>query len=198
MKSIVTAAGVALACVVTLGAQSTTPTQTDQKSSMGSEKKMSKTVTLSGCVREGDAPDTYVLANVDMSRMQDAGTPAHGSSPSSSTGSTATGGSTSSSTASGTSGTSAGGSIDAANSVRLIGSANLKDHVGHQVEVTGTMAPAKDKSKAKGTSGTSSAAGETTSDTTSHSGSMAKSSDKNMHTLNVRSVKMVSASCSTN
>ena len=196
MKSIVTAAGVALACAVTLGAQSTTPTQTDQKSSMGSDKKMSKTVTLSGCVREGDVPETYVLANVDMSRMRD--TAAHGSSTPSSTGSTATGGSTPSSTASGTSGTSAAGSMDAANSVRLIGSANLKDHVGHQVEVTGTMAPAKDKSKAKGTSGTSSAAGETTSDTTSRAGSMEKSSDKNMHTLNVRSVKMVSANCSTN
>jgi hypothetical protein len=186
MRNVLSAVGVAFVFAVTAGAQSTTPSQTpppdpsQSQSAMGSKDKSSKSVTLSGCLREGDEPNTFVLANVDASKLSDmasSGSPA---------GSTAT-----SSSQAGTSGS----SMD--NSVKLVGSTNLKDHVGHQIEVTGTMAK-KDKAKSKTTGTTGSATGETASDTTSRAGERSASGDKNMHTLNVRSVKMVSASCSTN
>jgi hypothetical protein len=185
MKKTLSAMGLAIAFAVTAGAQSTPPSQTqppDQpqtKSAMGSKDK-AKSLTLSGCLREGDEPNTYVLANVDMSKMSDT---ASSSSPAGSTAAP--------SSQAGTSGS----SMD--NTVKLVGSTNLKDHVGHQIEVTGTMAK-KDKAKSKATGTTGSAAGETASDTTSRAGERGASGDKNMHTLNVRSVKMVAASCTSN
>jgi hypothetical protein len=208
MKSILSAGVLALAFAVTLGAQSSSPTQTqspDQpksKSTMGSKNMSSKSVTLSGCVREGDEPNTFVLANVDMSEMARMGgnAPHEGTAGSSAASGTSTGGSTAGQSASG----SASGAMDSTKTVKLVGSSNLKDHVGHQVQVTGTMTPHGKgaKGKTSGTSGstsaTGSAAGETTTDTTSRAGERGMSGDqKNMPTVSVRSVKMVSANCST-
>lgn len=192
MKSTLIGTGLALACAVTLGAQSTSPTQSypssDSPKKMSSDKaKDKKSVTLSGCLREGDAPGEFVLANVDMSQMK--GMKGHD------TTSTTTPSATS---GSGSATTGAAGGMD--NRITLVSAANvnLKEHVGHQVEVTGTMAgmdKMKDKSRTP-TGTTGSAAGETTSDTTSRTGSGERGmkSDKD-HKLTVRALKHVSATC---
>jgi hypothetical protein len=63
---------------------------------------------------------------------------------------------------------------------------NLKDHVGHQVSVTGTLAPASSMSSgATGTAGSPSS-----------SPSAGSASDQPKHKLTVSSVSMVSSSCS--
>jgi hypothetical protein len=74
----------------------------------------------------------------------------------------------------------------------------LKDHVGHKVEVSGTV----DKS-ATGTSGSTSQPGSsstagTTGSTSSASGSSSSSSSSSMsgETLKVQSVRMISETCS--
>lgn len=192
MKSTLIGTGLALACAVTLGAQSTSPTQSypssDSPKKMSSDKaKDKKSVTLSGCLREGDTPGEFVLANVDMSQMK--GMKGHD------TTSTTTPSATS---GSGSATTGAAGGMD--NRITLVSAANvnLKEHVGHQVEVIGTMAgmdTMKHKSRTP-TGTTGSAAGETTSDTTSRTGSGERGmkSDKD-HKLTVQSLKHVSATC---
>lgn len=192
MKSTILGVGLAFACAVTLGAQSTSPTQSypssdtpkQMSSDKAKDKKDKKSVTLSGCLREGDAPGEFVLANVDMSQMS--GMKGHDT--------------TSTTTPSGTSGSTGSWAGDKASKITLVSAAsvNLKEHVGHRVEVTGTLA-GMDKDKSKTPTGTTgSAAGETTSDTTSRTGSgergMGMKSDKD-HKMTVQSLKHVSATC---
>jgi hypothetical protein len=131
--------------------------------------KSAQSVTITGCVREGDSANAFVLANVDPSALA----AVHGS------------GTT------GTAGTPPAGSSATA-TVALISTADidLKKHVGHKVEVSGTIAPAKAEpgTGAAGTAGTP-------SDTTAREAGK----DKGMaHApkLNVRSVKHVAESCS--
>ncbi|HSL23989.1 MAG TPA: hypothetical protein VK886_20820 [Vicinamibacterales bacterium] len=186
MTRILPTIGVAFAFAVALGAQGTAPAQPQTETSTKSKSKStmgtsSKNITLTGCLREGDSSGTFVLANVDMSEMR--GT--SGSHPSTSEASPATG----ASSASGRMG-------DPANTVELNASSdlNLRAHVGHRVQVTGTMADkAKMKDKTSGTAG--SAAGETATDTTSRE--KKTGDEKNVHRLNVKSLKHISESCTT-
>jgi hypothetical protein len=121
-----------------------------------------KTVTITGCVKEGDTPNSFVLSNVDPSSLPGA------------------------SGATGTTGTPpapAGSSATATVQLSSTADIDLKKHVGHKVEISGSIAPAKPESGAAGTAGTPPEAGK----------------DKGMahaHKLNVRSVKHVSESCS--
>lgn len=175
MRRIIPSVCIALAWAVTLGAQSAgTGQATDPYQKMSSGDK---TATLTGCLREGETPGTYVLTNVDASALRDLerGTAA---------GATAERPSTPPAT--GTSGT---GSADQDTKVELTagGNVNLNEHVGHQVEVTGMLAWGK-KDDRTGTTGTTGSTG-----TPSATAGMG---DKNVHKLNVRSVKMVSATCS--
>lgn len=126
--------------------------------------KSAQSVTIAGCVREGDTPDTFVLSNVDAAALA-----AHGS------------GST------GTSGAPAG-SMAATATVQLITTPDidLKKHVGHKVEVSGS--PIKPEAGAAGTAGTPS------SDTTARAADKDKS--KPALKLTVKSVKHVAESCS--
>ena len=198
MKRILPAVGIALAFAVVATAQTQYPTdQTAKpKSSMGS-----KTVTLAGCVREGDTPNTFVLANVDLSKMTDMSTRGRETNPpTAQTDPTATPPPTTPPTQTQThpptssTGTS-GMASDSAATVALVGGAELKQHVGHQVEVTGVMVPQGKDKKNKTTGTTGSATGETTTDTTSRPGEHGMGKGKNVHTLNVQTVKMVSATC---
>jgi hypothetical protein len=196
MKRIIPSVCLAFAFAVTVGAQSTGSGQaTDQygsQSQKSSSDKSDKTVSLTGCLQQGDTPGTFVLANVDASALSDMGG-AHGSMPPSRPSESQERPSDPSSPpATGTSGMGSSSS-DKDLKVELTGggSVDLKQHVGHQVEVTGTMAA---KSTA-GTSGSGSAGTTGSTDPTSPSraGSMG---DKNVHKLSVRSVKMISSSCS--
>jgi hypothetical protein len=124
--------------------------------------KSAQSVTIAGCVREGDTPNSFILANVDPATL-----PAHGSA------------------ATGTSGAPAGSAATA--TVQLITTADidLKKHVGHKVEISGS--PAKPEAGAAGTAGTPS------SDTTTREADKDKS--KPALKLTVKSVKHVSESC---
>ena len=148
MKRVFAATCLAAAFAVGLAAQQPqqTPSQTSDKD---------KTVTLTGCVRAGDQPGSFELANIK----------ADDKAPS----------------ATGTSGTTPNPDAkDLENAtVRLTNapaSVNLSEHVGHQVQVTGTVAPAP--SSATGTSGAEPG-----------------KSSKPDKSLNVRTVTMVSSSC---
>ncbi|HWP99757.1 MAG TPA: hypothetical protein VNK92_04745 [Vicinamibacterales bacterium] len=153
MTRIVPVTALALAFAVGLGAQSSDPQKQKQKAKPSTAAE--KTVTISGCLREGDQPGTYVLANADLSALRTE--PATGT-PAGTTGTAATTG-----------------------TVRLIGTGgvNLKEHVGHRVEITGTVAPAGEQ--ARGTTGTPSAA---------------EAGKEKEPRVNVKSLKHVSNTCS--
>jgi hypothetical protein len=73
------------------------------------------------------------------------------------------------------------------NSYKLTGGTNLAAHVGHQIEVTGTIAPSSGA-----TTGTSSG---TSTPSTTGTSSSASGMSHAAQTLNVSSVRMISASC---
>jgi hypothetical protein len=150
MKRVFATTCLAAAFAVGLSAQQPpqTPSQTADKD---------KTVTLTGCVRAGDQPGSFVLANA---KPDDKAAP----------GATGTSGTTSAPDTKG---------IENA-TLRLIGapaSVNLSEHVGHTVQITGTVAPSDKAPSSAATSG-------------------AEKSDKPEKSLNVRTVTMVSSSCS--
>jgi hypothetical protein len=159
--------------VMAAGAQTESTTEKTQKSPK-------KSMTFTGCVQEGATPDTYVLTNVSGS---------------------GTGSSTSGTSGTGTSGTGTSGSTMMEN-IELVpsGAVDLKTHVGHQVQVTGTMEK-KPKSGASGSgTGTSGSGTSGSGSSTSGSGMSGQSGAHGSmsgteHKLRVQSVKMVSETC---
>jgi hypothetical protein len=117
-------------------------------------------VTVSGCLKAGDASGEYVLTNLRWSDKSGAGTTA---------GATGT-------SASATSPGSARGDRIALTEGPSV---KLRDHVGHAVELSGVLSPSTAAASASGTSGTAAAAG----------------GKKASETLQVGSIKMVSATC---
>lgn len=149
MNRIIPSACIALACAVTLGAQSAGtqyPSEQPQSQKMSSSDK---TVSLTGCLREGDAPGTYVLTDLDASALRELGAGTTG---------------TSGTTPSGTSGMAASGSKDVKVQLSPEASVNLKDHVGQQVSVTGMLA----KDAGTGATGTTGAPGAAAGDKDAH------------------------------
>jgi hypothetical protein len=130
-------------------------------------------VTVTGCLSK--AAGGFMLNNARM----DTGTP---SSTTTASGSTTTAGST---TATGTTGTNREGAAGAPMSWMLTGNDDLEKHVGHKIEVTGktTWDASMDHSRASTSTSTAS-----TSTTTAKSGSEPH--------LDVKSIKMISSSCS--
>jgi hypothetical protein len=118
MKRVLIATCVGLAFAVSLAAQAPAGQEKPQPPA-GQSAAADKGITLKGCLRAGDAADSFVLANAAP--------------------------------ASATAGTSGTPAAAPAKTVRLTGSpagTNLKDHVGHTVEITGMMAPAKSSTPA--------------------------------------------------
>ena len=180
MRRILPIACVAFAFTVGLSAQ-TTGTGSSTQGTMSSKsskagKSSGRTVTLTGCLQQGDTPGTYRLTNVDMSGMH----AKSGKASKAPSGTATSGGSTSGSESSmGNSGTvtlEAGGTVD------------LSKHVGHKVQVTGNWAEA-----GAGTSGTSGSS--TAQPGSSASSGSASGNDMNSKSLNVKSLKHISESC---
>ena len=149
MTRLFTGTCLAALCAVTLSAQ--TPSQPPASAAQDTMK----TVTATGCLRAGEDPNSFVLSNVKWSDKA--------------AGSTATG----------TSGTAATPS-PSVTSLKLVGAPageKLSEHIGHTVEVTGSLAP-------KSSSAAAPPAGEP-----------AAGKAKDEASLNVRTVKMVSSSC---
>jgi hypothetical protein len=156
-------AGTCLAAVCAVGVSAQTAGQTPAQSPAA---KDDKAVTVTGCLRAGEQPNTFVLANAKWDGKD---------SPSSATGT------------SGAAGAAAAGASAADKTIKLIGSpagTQLSEHVGHTVQVTGKLA------------GMSSMTGTTGSGTgTGTAGSATAGSRPAQPSLNVESVKMVSTSC---
>jgi hypothetical protein len=175
MKRVIAGSCLAAAFAVGLSAQSAgqPPAPTPQTPPSSASSSSDKAVTVTGCLRAGDQPNSFVLSNAKWDDRAGA------------------------SSAAGTAGTSGGASAAAGASVKLTdppAGTDLNEHVGHMVQVTGkiddkgSMAsatpPAATGTGATGTSGT---AGEQTGRRPSASGSQV--------TLDVDTLKMVSSTC---
>jgi hypothetical protein len=141
-----------LACGVVAFAQTPPPQQP-------SKDMKRDTITVTGCVAEG-ASGTFMLNNAMMSHDMKSRESTSGTTPPPTPSTPSTSSMTSSYT--------------------LVGGENLKVHVGHKVEVTGTMSQSGSGSSTTGSAGTTGTAG---------------SSGMKAQELRVQSVKMVSATC---
>jgi hypothetical protein len=199
MKRTILATCLAGACAVALSAQSPTQqpptstgtsgaTTTGQDTSASGQRSRGGPITITGCLKAGDTSGTYMLTNVKgMGRTT-------GTTGGETTGAGGT-------TAGATTTAPQGGQRSGMNEVTLTASSNvdLKPHVGHQIEVTGTPArggstgaattgAAGDTTAAAGTATGGTAAGGATTATSGQTGRMPRS-------LNVTSIKMVSDTC---
>ncbi|HXW06658.1 MAG TPA: hypothetical protein VD833_15590 [Vicinamibacterales bacterium] len=174
-------AGTCLAAVCAVGLAAQSPGQSPAQSPAA---KDDKEATITGCLRAGDQPNSFVLENVKWDKGgSGAATGTTGSAAGSAPGSSA--------------------SAAAGQKVRLIGSpagTKLEDHIGHTVQVTGKlgqMGSATGTSGAgtgTGTAGTGTGTG-AGSGTGTATGSAARSSMAAQQSLNVDTVKMVSTTC---
>ena len=177
--------------VATLGAQTTTPATTGQRTATADA---AKEVTLTGCLSKG-ADGKFILNNakLDNPAGETAGTSGTATPPA-------------------TAGT-AGAAANAAASWALAGGTDLDKHVGHKIQVTGkaAMDPAMDHGRTPDTTAAAAGAtatppaGATAAGTVGTSGSTATAAaeeqrNKDMKTnqpkLDVSSVKMIAATCS--
>jgi hypothetical protein len=156
MKRVFAGSFVAAAFAVSLSAQAPPQSQPPAQSqpAMQESKDAAKTVTVTGCLKAGDSAESYLLSDLKWSQDKAVGT--------------------------------AGSATPAtppvsATSLKLIGSPSTKlsDHVGHQVEVSGTIGEKADKPAA---------AADPAARPAPAAGPQAS--------LNVRNVRMIAASCS--
>jgi hypothetical protein len=180
--------------VVTLGAQTTPPATSGQRTASADA---AKEVTLTGCLSKG-ADGKFILNNAKMDN------------PSATAGTSGTATPPAGSTA----GTAGSAAMNTAASWALSGGTDLEKHVGHQIQVTGksSMNPAMDHGRtpdttaaaAGGTATGATASGATAAGTVGTSGSTAtaateeqrKDTKTNQPRLDVQSVKMIAATCS--
>jgi hypothetical protein len=158
--------------------QSANPTQTTAAGAAGD-------ITITGCLQKG-ADGNFTLSNV----QQDASATGTSGSTAATPGATSTPGAAS--TPGATAGAGAGAGAAAASTWALKGG-DLAAHVGHRIAVTGKRAMAS--SSAAGATSTSGAAAGATADPSASRPAATSGSASNMRTLEVSSVKMVSANC---
>ena len=196
MKRLLTATGFAMACAVGLAAQQTTGTTGTSGTTADQSGQGRGPRTVTGCLRAGDTAGTYTLTDIQMGDRS--GTT--GTTSGTSTGTSTTSGSTSTS---GTSANGARGQMPTSLTLNPESSVDLKAHVGHKIEVTGTMAGGGRRGgdttgSTSGTSATMTGSSTTSSSTTSGSGQSTTEGGQRggMRTMNVTSVRMISESCS--
>jgi len=198
MKRTILATCLAGACAVALSAQ--TPTQqppptstagttgatTDQNTS-ASQRSRGGPMTITGCLKAGDTSGTYMLTNVKgMGR------------PSGTTGGETTG--AGGTTAGATSTSPQGGQTRGMNEVMLTAASDvdLKPHVGHEIQVTGTPTRGQGAGAGATTTGegtTTGAAGTATGGTAAGGATTATTGRGTPRNLNVTAVKMISDTC---
>ena len=189
MKRVLTATCFAMACAVGLAAQQTTGTAGTTQDQSG-QARGPRTVT--GCLRAGDTAGTYMLTDIQMGNRSGDTTAGGGGSTTTGGGTTATTGST---TAEGQR-----GQMPTSVMLNPESGVDLKAHVGHKIEVTGTMAGG-------GRRGGDTTAGTTGSGTTTTGGGGTTAGGgtgqqttggqgRASRTLDVTSVRMISETCS--
>ena len=193
MKQVIAATCVAVAGAVGLAAQQTGTQAEKQGSSMSAGQK---SVTVTGCLRAGDAPGTYTLANVKSGMAGEKSGMAGGEK---------------SGAGMDKSGAMASGSkMGAGTTLRLVGSPagqDLTKHVGHTVQLTGSYGQGAGMSgsgamsgSGKGAGAGGTAAGKTTptdkaTPTVPGAGGRDTASAGGMRTFNVTAMKHISATC---
>jgi len=193
------------ACVAVALAGATVAAQTPS-SATSQQSSSDRPITVTGCLQKGDQSSSsattgttgssssaqFILANAKMSSGSS------GSGSTAGTTGTAAGGTTAG-------GTTAGGATTGSESGRMGGRSyildaspsELQNHVGHQIEVTGTIDRSASSSYGNppSTAGGTTAGGTTAGGTTTGAaGSTGARSGANQH-LKVTSVKMVSSTC---
>ncbi len=147
-------AGTFAAALLAVGVSAQTPQTTPQNPPMQEAKDAAKTLTVTGCLKAGDSPESFMLSDLKWKDDKAVGT---------------------------SGATTPAAPPMAATSLKLIPNATTKlsDHVGHTVEVTGTIGD-----KAMGSAGAAA-----TSDPAARPSASAQTA------LNVRNVRMVAATC---
>lgn len=182
MRRVFMATCIAAACAVGLSAQQTGTSTTAQS---GRQGRMGGPMTLTGCVKAGDTSGTYMLTNVQRGDMGM--------------------GSGSATTTAGAATTTAGGSGmgqgmgRGMNQITLnaTGDVDLSAHVGHKVEVTGTMSGGRGR-MAGGATTTTESGGSTTAGSSAAGGATTTAGQgggRGMRTMSVTSLKMISTDC---
>jgi hypothetical protein len=169
-------AAAALALTATLGAQTPTTTTASQTTTAGKGHD----VTVTGCLSKASGGFMLTDSHVDTAAA----------STTTASGSTTAGG-TSTTTATGTSGTSPAASAPAM-SWMLSGDSDLEKHVGHKIQVTGRTS--WDGSMDHGRTSTTTASGAGT--TAAPPAATTATTPADGPHLDVKSIKMVSSSCS--
>ena len=214
MKRVFTATCLAATFAVGLAAQTTGTAGTATADPQAAGQRGGGPRTVTGCLRAGDTAGTYMLTDVTMAGGRAGGATAGA------TGSTA--GSTAGSTP-GATGTAASGGAAAGGgapmSIMLTAadaSVDLKAHVGHKMEVVGTMAGGRGRAGDAGAGATGTAtgttasgtagAGRTASGTATGTGTTASGTStgatgtqgggRGPRNMSVTSVRMISESCS--
>ncbi|HTM23718.1 MAG TPA: hypothetical protein VL225_00910 [Vicinamibacterales bacterium] len=189
MKRALMATCFAMVCAVGLAAQQTagtTGTTDPQAGQRGGPR------TFTGCLRAGDTTGTYMLTDIQAApRPADtAGTTAG----STGGGTTTTGGSA---TGTGTAATAGQGRGQMPTTLALNPAADvdLKPHVGHKIEVTGTMSAGRRSDDAAGAGATTTTAPPPPPPQTT-TGAQPQGGGRGTRTLAVTSVRMISESCS--
>lgn len=174
--------------VMVAGAQSYPSGQSGQ-SGQGEQSGWSETKSMkfTGCLQQGDTPNSFKLTNVQPAEMSGSGSTS-GTSGSGTTGSGTTGSGTTGS------GSASGMGSAMANELELVAtgaSVDLSEHVGKRVEITGKAAKKdKDPESTSGTSGsTGSGSGTTAGQTEAHSGHEGKKK------VQVTAVRALGGSC---
>ncbi len=175
MKRVLTGTFLAATFAVGLSAQAPAPAQTPYPSQapppMQASKDAAKPVTVTGCLKAGDSADTFILSNLKWSdKAKETG-------------------------AVGTTGSAAvPAAVASATTLKIIPSASTKltGHIGHTVEVTGTVAD-KDQTD-RGVLTTPST--DPASPRPSASPASPRPSASSGPSVEVRSLKMVSETCS--
>jgi hypothetical protein len=175
----------ALGLATTLGAQSTTTTP-GQPAATTADRE----VTMTGCLSKS-AAGGFMLNNAHIDPTPSSTTTTAGStSTTTAGGATTTAGATTSTTTAGATGTTGGNPANSpAMSWMLSGDSDLEKHLGHKIQVTG-----KTSWKGPMDQGRASTTTATTSTTTASTTTAGAASDQPR--LDVKSIKMVSATCS--
>src|SRR5262245_37875374 len=191
MKRAITAACLAASFAVALAAQSTS-TASSAQNPPDNAQRGPRPVTAIGCLRAGDTAGTFMLTDVQLQGARK---------PDDTTAGTT--GSTAGSTAGTTGPSEQTRRMPTTVMLSPAADVDLKPHVGHKIEVTGTMnagranrdttasTTAGGTTTGTGTSGTSGTAG-----TTATAGAAEQGTRAAMRNVTVTSVRMISESCS--
>jgi hypothetical protein len=210
MKRVFTATCLAATFAVGLAAQSagTTGSTAQDPQTAGGGQGRGGPRTVTGCLRAGDTAGTYMLTDVQMQGGGASGTAGGGTTTA---GSTTAGGAGSTAAGGTTAGTQGRGGAPGSIMLTADSSVDLKAHVGHKIEVTGTMAgggrrggDAATTGTATGTttggSGTATATGTGSTSGTGTAGAagtgQGQGGGRGPRSMTVTNVRMISESCS--